>query len=587
MDLFKQKENNKDNLISKRVLSNDINQSIDNAYGKENLWKLSFKTILPSLLLTLLFGIYIFVDQILIVNLVPKDGHNYLQTYFQNIGQLDLYNRISQYISSNQNISLSVSNNISDFIAYPTSNLIGPFSLIILSFGYLISAGGAVLFSKSLALNDNDLHKKVVWNTFYATIIFSVVATILMIFIQDPILKTMVPQNVYVNEVIGNNSNNITIDELNQYLKLYYQGTVDQANQYIYWINGGILLTCLTNLFIFYLRGESKNLWVTLMGVFANILNVVLDVILLSVVKTGIMGGGIATFSGQFVNLLLISIYLIYLNKKQQTTIKFNLFKIKKNIFDFKILTTSFLLGSSTFLRELSLAIANIVYVPIFMSTVGTIDTLSLQSYSSLVASPIYNLFFFSIFGIIDGMRPIISYNYSLKQYNRVKVSFWIGLSTALVYSFLVISLTFSIIPYNQTILPLLNAKSDFDQQNLFTLLLSMMWQFPFISLSVSGLALFQSANKKIANIVLSITQGAITFYPILYIMSFIALSTNNVNVMVFTGFTNIVVSSLIIFGFSLFFISLFKNNKIEKYENKWNKVFNKFNKQEQSLSKD
>lgn len=526
--------------------------------------------------MTLLFGVYIFVDQILIVNLVPHDGHNYIETFFKESEKLSLYQKVSEYISKNPSIALSVSNNVSDFIAYPTSNLIGPFSLIILSFGYLISAGGAVLFSKSLALKNQDLQKKVIWNSFYWTVTFGVVATIVMIFIQNPILTSMTSLDLTVSEVKGTNPNQVTANELTQYLETYYQGTVDQANKYIYWINGGILFSCLTNLFVFYLRAEGKNLWVTLIGVFSNILNIILDVILLYIVKTGIMGGGIATFTGQLVNLSLLLGYLLFLNLKNKTTIRFDSLKFSKHIASFKILFTSVLLGSSTFLRELTLAIANIVYVPVFFSTLSALDSEALQSYSAIIASPIYNLFFFSIFGIIDGMRPIISYNYSQKNYERVKLSFWIGLFSALAYSFLVISLVFSVIPYNETLLPLLNAKNDFDKDNLFTLLLSMMWQFPFISLSVGGLALFQSANKKIANVFLSIMQGAITFYPILYAMSSIAIATQTVNVMIFTGFTNIVVSSLIIFGFSLFFISLFKNNKIERYDQKWKNIFNK-----------
>ena len=565
-------------------MNSSLEKKIENIYGKDSLWKLSFKTVLPSLLLTLLFGIYIFVDQILIVNLVPQDGHNYIEIFFAENNKLDLYKRVSEYIASNSSTTLSVSNNISDFIAYPTSNLIGPFSLIILSFGYLISAGGAVLFSKSLAIKNEDLQKKVVWNSFYWTIVFGIVATIIMIFIQTPILTSMTSLNLTITDVKGNNPNNLTVNELNQYFRTYYQGTVDQANKYIYWINGGILFSCLTNLFIFYLRAEGKNLWVTLIGIFANLLNIVLDVILLHVVKTGIMGGGIATFTGQLVNLTLLLSYLLFLNLKDKTTIRFSILKFNKKIINFKILFTSVLLGSSTFLRELTLAIANIVYVPVFMNTLGTLNGEALQSYASIIASPIYNLFFFSIFGIIDGMRPIISYNYSQKNYERVKLAFWIGLSSSLAYSFLVISLVFSIIPYNDTLLPLLNAKNDFDKNNLFTLLLSMMWQFPFLSLSVGGLALFQSANKKIANVILSIMQGAITFYPILYIMSSIALATHTVNVMIFTGFTNILISSLIIFCFSLFFISLFKNNKIEKYEEKWKNIFNKISKNHATL---
>ena len=383
-----------------------------------------------------------------------------------------------------------------------------------------------------------------------------------MILIQNPLLKSMVPSSNNL-EVSGNNTTGITESDLKRYFNTYYLGVVDQANQYIYWINAGILFSCLNNLLVFYLRAEGKNLWVTLFGVFSNILNIVFDIILICVIKIGIMGGGIATFIGQAINLVSLISYLIYLNIKNLTIIRLSILKINKNLFDLKMIWTSVVLGSSTFLRELSLAIANIIYVPVFMNTMGAIDVVALASFGKVVASPIYNLFFFSIFGIIDGMRPIISYNYSQKNYHRVKQGYWIGLLTAIVYSFIVISFSFSIIPYNNQLLKSLNAITDFDKQNLFILFLSMMWQFPFISLSIGGLALFQSTNKKIANVVLSLMQGTITFYPILFIMSSIAQSSQNVNIMVFTGFTNIAISSLIIFICSLLFIKFLESDKV------------------------
>ncbi|MDE5545444.1 MAG: hypothetical protein K2I76_02440 [Malacoplasma sp.] len=543
-------------------MKTQIQKNIDNIYAKKNIWKLSLKTVVPSLLLTLLFGIYIFVDQMLIVNLVPQDGHNYIEIFFKNNNELELYQKVSSYINENPGINLSVSNSVNDFIAFPTSNLIGPFSLIVLSFGYLISAGGAVLFSKYLSINNEELQKKIIWNSFYASLIFGLIATVIMILIQNPLLKSMVPSSNNL-EVNGNNTTGITESDLKRYFNTYYLGVVDQANQYIYWINAGILFSCLNNLLVFYLRAEGKNLWVTLFGVFSNILNIVFDIILICVIKIGIMGGGIATFIGQAINLVSLISYLIYLNIKNLTIIRLSILKINKNLFDLKMIWTSVVLGSSTFLRELSLAIANIIYVPVFMKTMGAIDVVALASFGKVVASPIYNLFFFSIFGIIDGMRPIISYNYSQKNYHRVKQGYWIGLLTAIVYSFIVISFSFSIIPYNNQLLKSLNAITDFDKQNLFILFLSMMWQFPFISLSIGGLALFQSTNKKIANVVLSLMQGTITFYPILFIMSSIAQSSQNVNIMVFTGFTNIAISSLIIFICSLLFIKFLESDKV------------------------
>lgn len=557
------------NTNSEKFLLNK-DQKIENAYLNSNLWKLSLKVILPSLLLTLLLGIYIFIDQMLIINLVPQDGHNYLKNYFDSVNKTDLYSQIEKFILDYRNpanhtflpsdgkIKDIVSNDIKGFIVY-TSNQVGVFTLIVLSFGYLISSGGAVLFSKYTATQEVDLRKKVISSTFYSSFIFGIIATVIMLVIQNYILASMMPSASTIKDDALNsfvNPNNITVAQLRDYFSTYYDAVVEQGSKYIYFINAGIIFSCFINLIVFYLRGENNNFVPTLVGVLCNVLNIILDVIFIVVIKIGIMGGGLATFLGQLVNFASLALYLWYLNRKNKTVILLNY--LSNCRINFKIVFNSILLGSSTFLRELSLAVANIVYVPVFMNTVGSIDSAALNSFANLAASPIYNLFFFAIFGIIDGIRPIVSYNYSIKKYDRVKKAFYIGTVYSLIYSVIAITFVFSLVPNVNSILESLNAKTEYDKHNLLILLASMFMQFPFISLSISGLAIFQSANKKVMNIILSIMQGVITFYPILFTMSAIASSTNNTTVMVFTGFTNILVSSIIIFICTLVFLYKF-----------------------------
>ncbi len=536
----------------------NTDENIKTAYLNSNLWKLSIRIILPSLLLTLLLGIYIFIDQMLIINLVPKDGNNYLRDYFDSVGKLYLYEKIVNFVNETKQEIVSINNK--DFIVY-ASNQVGVFSLIVLSFGYLISAGGAVLFSKYSATQEFDLRRKVIISTIYSSFIFSIISTVIMIVIQNYILSAMMPSSQTIkDDVLQGISTSITVDELRNYFDTYYDGIVYQASRYVYFVNGSIIFSCFTNLIVFYLRGENNSLIPTIIGIICNFLNIILDVIFIIVAKIGIMGGGLATFLGQFINFIILIGYLYNLNIKNKTTILFSYLKDYK--IDFKIVFNSIMLGSSTFLRELSLAIANIVYVPIFMNTVGNIDNNALLSFARLAASPIYNLFFFAIFGIIDGLRPIISYNYSIKRYDRVKKTFWIGTIYSLIYSIIVIAFVFALVPNVNSILVALNVKDSYDKHNLLILLASMFLQFPFISLSISGLAIFQSANKKLMNTILSIMQGAITFYPVLFTMSSIATSTSSIFVMVFTGFTNILLSSIIIFICTILFLYKYSNKQ-------------------------
>lgn len=153
-------------------MTNSLNKAVNNIYEKNNLWKLSAKIIIPSLLLSLLLGIYIFVDQLLLINLVPKDGHNYLFDYFRKNNELALFEKISNWLNDSKNIEgflppVSVDNK--DFIVY-CINQLGVFSLIVLSFGYLISAGISVLFGKNIAQKNEDKLKTILSSGFYSSL---------------------------------------------------------------------------------------------------------------------------------------------------------------------------------------------------------------------------------------------------------------------------------------------------------------------------------------------------------------------------------------------------------------------------------
>lgn len=534
---------------------NNLNKEINNIYEKKNLWKLSIKIIIPSLMLSLLLGIYIFIDQMLLIHLVPQDGKNYLYDYFLKNNEYSLFYKVSNWLNDSKNIDNfipPVTTDNKDFIVY-CANQVGVFSLIVLSFGYLISAGISILFGRNIAQKNNGKIQVTLSTGFYSSLILGIIFTIVMLLIQNYIVSFMLPSSSSLTKVGGSLNNQPTLDELKRYFDIYYSSVVLEVSKYISFINAGILFSCLINLFVFFLIVEGKNIIPTIISVLCNILNIILDLIFIKIVKIGIMGGGISTFIGQTINLFSLIIYLIYLNRKQMTFILFS--KFIKFKFDLKIFFSSISLGSSTFLRELTLAIANIIYVQVFVKTVGLIDNGALNSLVKISVSPIYNLFFFVIFGIIDGMRPILTYNYSINRLDRVKKAFFIGTLFSLIYSLIVIFLVFTIVLSNNKILNFFNATNEYDKENMILLLLSMMLQFPFIALSIGGLALFQSLNKKIMNFILAIMQGIITFYPILFLNSFVSIQINSYKLMVFTGLINIVVSSLIIFGCSLFYI--------------------------------
>lgn len=578
-----------------------------NLFSKEKIWKLNLKVVFPSLLISLLFGIFIFADQIIMQQLIPSDGINYSNLIYSNFSTEDVQN-IKIIIYQQKDVSVFQLNR--DLIISAVST-VGVSNLILLAMGLFINTGSSVLYSRQLSKNNDIKIISIFRNSFYGTIISSLLIMVIILGLQDIIIRSTLPDAVNsaadaTNKFFSSGeSQNAALmypeqasklldrqyvsDLLTNYYKYRNDAIADLSNRYLTFISVSIFFVSVLNLYIFFLRAEGKNFWITVFNVVANILNIVFDIILIYVLKTGMMGSGIATLLGYVLNLIATLVYVTILEKRSETFLGFK--NLKKFEFKIKIIFVSFVLGLGTFLRDLSLAIANILYLPVWYRTVTATGWASIVTdVGGVSATPIYNLVFFAIFGIIDGMRPIIAYNYANKNYERVKKSFYSGIITSLIYAVIVNIIvyipTYISVPGNQFLefLGATNSDGSINEQRqkiLEILIPSMMLQLPFLALTVSGLGIYQSTGKMWMNIFLSIMQGAITFFPILYGISAAAIAINSWELMFYTGFINIAISSLIIFAISLVYIYIYMGKK-EKYndpnlalDNTLNKIFN------------
>lgn len=578
-------------------------------FSKEKIWKLNLKVVFPSLIISLLFGIFIFADQIIMQQLIPKDGIDYSSLIYIHFSQEDAEN-IKIIIYQQKDVSLFQLNR--DLIISAVST-VGVSNLIILAMGLFINTGSSVLYSRQLSKNNEIKIISIFRNSFYGTIISSLIIMAIILGLQDIIIRSTLPDavnsaadatnkffngggsenaaQIYPNPD-GGPSKFLDHDYVSNLLTNYYKyrndAITELSNKYLTFISISIFFVSVLNLYIFFLRAEGKNFWITVFNVAANILNIVFDIILIYVLKMGMMGSGIATLLGYILNLIATFIYVIILEKKLDTFLGFK--NLKKFEFKIKIIFVSFVLGLGTFLRDLSLAIANILYLPVWYKTVTATGWASIiTDVGGVSATPIYNLVFFAIFGIIDGMRPIIAYNYANKNYERVKKSFYSGIITSLIYAVIVNIIvyipTYISVPGNQFLefLGATNSDGSINEQRqkiLEVLIPSMMLQLPFLALTVSGLGIYQSTGKMWMNIFLSIMQGIITFFPILYGISAASIAINSWELMFYTGFINIAISSLIIFAISLVYIYFYMGKK-EKYndpnlslDNALNKMF-------------
>lgn len=581
---------NKDKFLFSRKRT-FLNESM---FETESIPKLTLKVLVPSLFVSLLFGIYIFVDQVLMQHIIPKNGINYLEEGLLKAGLSQ--DKIFSILNSLSNTSkLSYQDLIykanKDMIVYQTS-VIGTVNLIFISIGLFINSGASVLFSRALAQKNKQKSKTIWISSFYSCLFLSLILMALIMSIQKQIVDACIMKNSYTE----------LSDDSILYYKVRHQLILDASNKYMYFVTGSLPIIMILNLFIFFLRAEGRSYFITFAALIANLFNIVCELILFLVLKTDIIGGGISLILGYLLNIVLVISFVIYYEffYKEQYPFSFALKDLKKFTINWNIFTTSLILSLGTFLRDASIAVANIVYLIVFNSTfiklsnlpgeVGSITQQAALDVQAVSATPIYNLIFFAIYGIIDGLRPILAYNYQKQNYKRVKIVYYYGIGTAIGFSVLVNIIFWIVFAFGgNQVYSFFNANTTSEINILRLLFFTLLFQFPFLSLSISGLSLFQSTGKMILNIITSLTQGLILFFPILYSMSSIAILTQNYKVMLFTGFTNIAISSIAIEIISSIYLHLFMGKK-EKYKDPTEhfdiviaKIEKMFNKRKQS----
>lgn len=563
--------------MSERQANNELHQQllVDSqtsriaVFSQAKIGPLTARVVIPALLVSLLFGIFVFSNQILMQKLIPIDGHQYFATVRDELGTSD-WNRALQLIYGNSNNVPDQRINADWILA--TVSASGTIDLMIVALGLFVCTGSAVLYSRALANHDLTKQREIVRTGFYGSLLSAIVLTIIVLGVQHLIVPTVLPDPFTTAQQGTTNTDDITL--LIRFYSLRNATLAQLTNDYLYFLSASIPVITLVNFYTFFLRCENRNLWITIIAIACNASNILFGYLLIAFARIGMLGAGTATLLGYVINLTSLMLYVRWLENKNQTGLGFKQLKVVRVTGESMFVATA--LGAGTFLRDLSLAIANIVYLPVWYATMTQIspDPNFVYQAQSVAPVPIYNLFFFAVFGIIDGMRPLIAHCLTTKDYARAKQIFWAGVYITLIYAVLV----------NLIVLPPTYVRTDSNQFLQFfgamnpngslnnlradilqVLVPSLMLQFFFLALAVPGLGLFQAAGKTLMNAFLSILQGVVTFFPVLYAVSAIAVATNSWQTMVFAGFINIVVSSIVIFSLALVYLTRYMGKK-EKF---------------------
>lgn len=259
-------------------------------------------------------------------------------------------------------------------IAYPLQSLI-------IAFAMMVATGGMSILSRSLGEQNKEKASYCFGNSITMAVIISLILTVVgMVFLEE------------ILTLFGGRGEILELAK--DYMRIILLGTVFMGPAY---------------LFAELLRAEGKAKQSMIIMIIGAVANVVLDYIFIIELGMGVKGAAIAT---TLAKMLSFAYGLIYILKGDSVLqVKLEYFKIK-----ISLVKEMLSVGVSSLISQgagsISIAIANVAIVNVGGDALIT---------SIGIFNRIHSIIYMPIFGVIQGMQPILGYNYGAKRIEKVR----------------------------------------------------------------------------------------------------------------------------------------------------------------------
>lgn len=353
-----------------------------------------------------------------------------------------------------------------------------PISVIIMAFGMLVGIGASSVISIRLGEKNKESADKILGNALILITIISLVLGLLGILFLNKLLI-----------LFGASENSIPYAKA--YIQIILMGAVFQ--------NIGFAINNI-------IRAEGNPKMAMLTMVFGAIINVILDPILIFGFNMGVQGAAIATIISQAFNTLWVLKY--YTSKSSGSVLKIKKANLKLNK---DIIKDIFAIGMAPFSMQIASSLVVVLYNKGLYAYGGDLAIAAMG-----ILNSISMLIFMPIFGISQGIQPIIGYNYGAKLYSRVlKV-----LKLAITFGTFIAILGFIIVQLFSGPLIGVFVGNNVDLINLGARGLRIDLMFlPILGFQILGASYFQAINEAKTSMILSILRQVIVLIPLILIL--------------------------------------------------------------------
>lgn len=357
-----------------------------------------------------------------------------------------------------------------------------PIMSIIIAFGTLIGVGATTNVSLKLGQGDRNKAEQIVGNAVSLSVLIGILIAIFGTIFSNKMLM-----------VFGAS-----------------QSTIGYAKDYMGIILIGAIFNIMSMMFSNLIRGDGNPKLSAAIMAAGCFMNIVLDAIFIFGFNMGIQGAALATIISQAVSTIWGLTY--YLRGKSNVEFKKINLKLDKTI-----TKTIFAIGMSPFAMQLANSMVQLMFNTSLKVYGGDLAIGAMATISS-----INMLFVMPAFGFVQGMQPIVGFNYGAKKYDRAKKTLKISLILATVV-FIVGALVIQIAP--QLLVGAFN--KDQELMNITVNgLRKYAFAMPIVGISIVGSNFIQSIGKAKMSMLLGLLRQVIVLIPMIMILpNFIGLN--------------------------------------------------------------
>lgn len=354
-------------------------------------------------------------------------------------------------------------------------SIVFPVQMIVMGVGQLVGIGSGSAISRFIGSGEIDKAKHVLGNALFYTTTLSVIITMSGIIFMEPLLRLF-------------GASETVLPYARDYMEIIIYGTI-------------LFTTAMSLNHILRAEGRPKIAMMTM--IIGAVGNIILDPIFIFVLNMGVSGAALATVLAQSVSV----IYVLIAIRKGSDTLRLSLHHLIPSLPIIKEITA---IGMSSFSRN----IAGSMIFALINNKLGYYGgDIAIAAYG--IIQRLIRFLLMPLFGIAQGLQPIVGYNYGAKRPEKIKEAnraAIISATTMALLGFTLIQLfpriMFSIFTTNPVLIDV-GAKAS----RLMVLLI------PLIGFQVVGTTMFQALGKALPSLILALSREILFLIPVVLIL--------------------------------------------------------------------